>query len=68
MSATTFGKRAVNDGKLVPRLREGCNMTLATIDRARKFIKGQRQATEANTAPEAKPSTSRRKWRLGWPV
>ena len=39
MSATTFGLRAVNDGKLVPRLKAGANVTVATLDRVRDFIR-----------------------------
>lgn len=50
MAETTFGRLAVNDGKFVGRLRAGCNMTLATIERTRKFISSQ------NTAPPPKPS------------
>lgn len=38
MAETTFGRMAVNDGKLVGRLRAGRNMTLATIERTRQFI------------------------------
>jgi hypothetical protein len=41
MAETTFGRLAVNDGKFVGRLRKGCNMTLATIDRTRRFMKEQ---------------------------
>ena len=36
---TTFGRLAVNDGKFVQRLREGQNMTLATIEKAHTFIR-----------------------------
>jgi hypothetical protein len=39
MKSTTFGRHAVNDGKFVGRLRRGANMTLATIDRVRAYIK-----------------------------
>lgn len=42
MAETTFGRLAVNDGKFVGRLREGANMTLATIERTRQFISDQR--------------------------
>lgn len=38
MAETTFGRLAVNDGKLVRRLRDGANMTLATICRVKAFI------------------------------
>ena len=41
ISETAFGVLAVNDGKLVRRLREGKNMTLATIERAKQFIVDQ---------------------------
>ena len=33
MAETTFGRRAVNDGKLVHRLREGKRITIDTLDR-----------------------------------
>ena len=43
---TTFGRLAVNDGKFVQRLREGQNMTLATIKRAHDFIRDNTQSDE----------------------
>ena len=33
IAATTFGRRAVNDGKLVARLRAGRSITLVTLRR-----------------------------------
>lgn len=50
MAETTFGRLAVNDGKFVRRLREGCNMTLGTIQRTRQFMQDQRdaEATDAD--------------------
>lgn len=39
IAETTFGRLAVNDGKFVPRLRLGANMTLSTVDRVREFIR-----------------------------
>src|SRR6202035_3625846 len=33
MAESTFGRRAVNDGKLVHRLREGKRITIDTLDR-----------------------------------
>lgn len=39
MAESTFGRLAVNDGKFVSRLRIGANMTLATIDKVRGFIR-----------------------------
>jgi hypothetical protein len=47
---TTFGLMAVNDGKFVDRLREGANMTLATIDKARAFMAAERRRLEAERA------------------
>lgn len=38
MKATTFGRLAVNDGKLVGRLRSGGSVTLKTLDGIRAFI------------------------------
>ncbi|MEK9786399.1 MAG: hypothetical protein VW546_10355, partial [Gammaproteobacteria bacterium] len=38
LAETTFGRRAVNDGKLCQRLREGKGITLKTINRIRSFI------------------------------
>lgn len=38
MAESTFGRLAVNDGKLVRRLRAGSNMTLATVEKVRGFI------------------------------
>jgi hypothetical protein len=61
MAETTFGKLAVNDGKFVRRLRDGCNMTLATIDRVRLFIASQKPvAVPASSADDtAKPKAKR---------
>lgn len=52
MAETTFGHRAVNDGKFVGRLRIGKNMTLATIDRVRAFIREQQAAAVQPQAGE----------------
>lgn len=41
IAESTFGRRAVNDGKLCARLREGKNVTLETAERIRRFIKEQ---------------------------
>jgi len=38
MGPGTFGRHAVNDGKLVGRLRRGCGCTLETAERIRLFI------------------------------
>ena len=39
---TTFGVKAVNDGKFVQRLRNDANMTLGTIGRARQYLQTER--------------------------
>src|SRR4029077_6572629 len=51
MAETTFGRLAVNDGKFVRRLRDGCNMTLAPIGRTREFMKAA--ARKPAPAPKA---------------
>src|SRR5690242_11956437 len=38
MAETTFGRRAVNDGKLVHRLREGKRITIDTLERIQAYI------------------------------
>ncbi len=35
---STFGRRAVNDGKLTSRLRNGGRITTETLDRIRTFM------------------------------
>ncbi len=39
MAESTFGRRAVNDGKFVTRLRFGGRVTTVTVDRVRDFMK-----------------------------
>lgn len=38
VSESTFGKKAVNDGKLVSRLRAGKSITLVTLDSVEKQL------------------------------
>src|SRR6201987_294556 len=38
MAKTPFGRRSVNDGKLVHRLREGKRITIDTLDRIQAYI------------------------------
>jgi SAM-dependent methyltransferase len=38
MAESTFGRLAVNDGKLVSRLRTGASVTIDTMERVRTFI------------------------------
>lgn len=41
MAASTFGRKAVNDGKLVGRLRSGSTVTLEKASRIRSYIREQ---------------------------
>jgi hypothetical protein len=47
MSATKFGARSVNDGKLLDRLRANGNVTTKTMCRVEQFIAAQRAAKAA---------------------
>src|SRR5260370_34518202 len=38
MAESTFGRRAVNDGKFVSRLRDGARVTPETLQRVNTFI------------------------------
>lgn len=42
IAESTFGRRAVNDGKFVGRLREGAGVTVATVERVRAYIAQRR--------------------------
>ena len=42
MAESTFGRRAVNDGKLVSRLRIGGRVTIETVERVRTFMSEHR--------------------------
>jgi hypothetical protein len=49
MAESTFGRRAVNDGKFVGRLRYGGKVNEATVERVRAFMRGG--ATPEGDAP-----------------
>jgi hypothetical protein len=53
---STFGRLAINDGKLVSRLREGKNVTLRTYRRVRDFIAGHPPDPIAVATPAAAPA------------
>ena len=38
IAESTFGRRAVNDGKFVGRLRDGRRVTTATVERVRRYL------------------------------
>jgi hypothetical protein len=44
LAESTFGRRAVNDGKLASRLRHGGRITTETLDRIRSFMANNRNA------------------------
>jgi hypothetical protein len=44
LAESTFGRRAVNDGKLASRLRHGGRITTETLDRIRNFMANNRNA------------------------
>jgi hypothetical protein len=47
VAETTFGRRAVNDGKFMGKLRDGANFTLATFARVRAYIRQQEKIEAA---------------------
>jgi hypothetical protein len=55
MAESTFGRQAVNDGKLCVRLRSGNNVTLETAEKIRDFI-GRSTSETRGTAMMAKNS------------
>ena len=50
IAESTFGRQAVNDGKLCVRLRNGKDVTLETAAKIRGFIEGQPPAAALNGA------------------
>jgi hypothetical protein len=60
LAESTFGRRAVNDGKLTSRLRNGGRITTETLDRIRAFMDANRaDSTAARPAviPRANEAT-----------
>src|SRR5436309_7735429 len=50
LAESTFGRRAVNDGKLTVRLRNGGRITTETLDRIRAFMDDNRMTASARPA------------------
>ena len=46
IAESTFGRQAVNDGKLCARLRDGKNVTLDTAQRIQNYIAQQSAPAE----------------------
>src|SRR5262249_58609546 len=52
LAESAFGRRAVNDGKLTARLRNGGRITTETFDRIRDFMENNRPAPARATVIE----------------
>jgi hypothetical protein len=55
MAESTFGRRAVNDGKFVARLRDGARVTPETLERVNRFIERHGMAGAGDAPPELLP-------------
>src|SRR5438477_2336184 len=55
LAESTFGRRAVNDGKLTTRLRNGGRITTDTLDRIRAFISSNNASASARPAIITRP-------------
>ena len=58
LAESTFGRRAVNDGKLASRLRHGGRITTETLDRIRSFMATQPQRRRAARGDRARAGSS----------
>src|SRR6266850_7363790 len=52
MAESTFGRRAVNDGKFVARLRDGARVTPETLQRVNQFMVKHGLAGAGDSPPE----------------
>jgi hypothetical protein len=52
IAESTFGRHAINDGKLCSRLRAGKNVTLATAERVRTYIDDHQTGAELANEPD----------------
>src|SRR6516164_7819388 len=55
LAESTFGRRAVNDGKLANRLRNGGRITTETVDRIQAFMDANRDGLLRNGDPKPEP-------------
>ena len=55
MAESTFGRRAVNDGKFVSRLRDGARVTPETLTRVNQFMERHGLAGAGDAPPELLP-------------
>src|SRR5215813_1168283 len=57
LAESTFGRRAVNDGKLANRLRNGGRITTETVDRIQAFMDANRgPGLVRNGGPKPQPA------------
>ncbi len=56
LAESTFGRRAVNDGKLASRLRNGGRITTETLDRIRAFMADNRGPHAGRSEPTMAPT------------
>src|SRR5580700_8417648 len=50
---STFGRRVVNDGKLVSRLRDGARITTETLEKVRSYLSVSRPTPSTQQEPTA---------------
>jgi hypothetical protein len=55
---STFGRQAVNDGKLVSRLRNGARIPSGTLDKVRAYLADRRAARTAASRPTTDATTA----------
>ncbi|MBI3709387.1 MAG: hypothetical protein HY246_17170 [Proteobacteria bacterium] len=55
VAESTFGRRAVNDGKFVSRLRYGGRLTTVTLDRVRAYMAANVPAADGRSKPLLMP-------------
>ncbi|MEC7490551.1 MAG: hypothetical protein VYA17_13300 [Pseudomonadota bacterium] len=60
IAETTFGRRAVNDGKFVGRLRDGKRVTTATIARVQTFIADNKSAPAQTVTYDPRSPTAQK--------
>lgn len=58
LAESTFGRLAVNDGKLIQRLRTGSRITARTVERVRSFIEKNPAAPTRVEGREMKPGAA----------
>ena len=63
LAESTFGRRAVNDGKLASRLRNGGRITTDTLERIRSFMARNVDAAPVRRRVLFDPPSSPQRWR-----